>query len=362
MPGAQNIRLTFSRLDKGPFRNCLLNLRAKVFSKEHLTVAGFAQDVVSAINSDFGSTAASITELVASVSGRAEDNTSTEDRERRSLVRRIVKGIEPLIEDALRKEAELNRRPYAEEMREMDEALLSRRESLAQSIELPALGSVESRPELEVTALVSGDVDMVDTPAIAGTNGRLEGTTEDPQASVPQVNLVKHEDSTTATETIIGTANTPPASMNGFKPDPHTLLNGDTQLAPEQPSDLDKPNNIEPPTPPLSMQGANHPPQQIPSLPVEGGIPWYVEQFDPEGTTIYEERWTGPEVLRDLSEELSEMDEDELYELGPGEEEIIEDGAGGGGGGIMGYGAEMGKKKKKARGNRWGDRSFRHRR
>ena len=31
---------------------------------------------------------------------------------------------------------------------------------------------------------------------------------------------------------------------------------------------------------------------------------------------IHEERWTGPEVLRGLSEELSEMDEEELQGLG----------------------------------------------
>jgi NuA3 HAT complex component NTO1 len=41
-----------------------------------------------------------------------------------------------------------------------------------------------------------------------------------------------------------------------------------------------------------------------------------VEQFDPDGTTIHEERWTGPEVLRGMSEELSEMDEEELQGLG----------------------------------------------
>lgn len=43
-----------------------------------------------------------------------------------------------------------------------------------------------------------------------------------------------------------------------------------------------------------------------------GGVPWYFETFDVHGTTVYEERYTGREVLRDLSEELSELDDDEL--------------------------------------------------
>jgi NuA3 HAT complex component NTO1 len=46
-----------------------------------------------------------------------------------------------------------------------------------------------------------------------------------------------------------------------------------------------------------------------------GGIPWYAEQFDPVGTTFLEERWTGRDVVRGMSEELSELDEAELKEL-----------------------------------------------
>ena len=47
-----------------------------------------------------------------------------------------------------------------------------------------------------------------------------------------------------------------------------------------------------------------------------GGIPWYQQNFNPEGTIVHEERWTGPEVLRGMSEELSEMDDEELQGLG----------------------------------------------
>jgi len=47
----------------------------------------------------------------------------------------------------------------------------------------------------------------------------------------------------------------------------------------------------------------------------QGGVPWYLEPFDPVGTTVHEERYTGRAVLRDMSEELSDMDEAELTEL-----------------------------------------------
>ena len=62
------------------------------------------------------------------------------------------------------------------------------------------------------------------------------------------------------------------------------------------------------PTPILSEED-----QQLPLA--QGGIQWYMQPFDPIGTTIHEERWTGRDVMRGMSEELSELDEDELKDL-----------------------------------------------
>jgi NuA3 HAT complex component NTO1 len=61
------------------------------------------------------------------------------------------------------------------------------------------------------------------------------------------------------------------------------------------------------------------PPTSTPALDVFalGGIPWYLAPFDPIGTTVHEERYMGRAVLRDMSEELSDMDEDTLTELAP---------------------------------------------
>ena len=40
-----------------------------------------------------------------------------------------------------------------------------------------------------------------------------------------------------------------------------------------------------------------------------------MECFDPVGTTIEEERWKGRELVRGMSEALSDMDEEELSGL-----------------------------------------------
>jgi NuA3 HAT complex component NTO1 len=324
-------------------------LRGKVLRKEHTTVASFSNDVVLAINSEFGNSAGSITELIALVSGRAEDM-SAEERDRRTLARRIVKGIEPLLDDATRKEAELNGRPYAEQIREMDEALLSRRGSMAHSIGMPVLETVELKPGgFMASPAAGGEVEMMDAPIAGDEQPQIQEAVKESQAPIGQVVLVKHED--LSMESQLVSANTPPASMNGFRHELHA--NGNI------PSE--QPQQVEPPTPPMSLQGHSQ------TFPVEGGIPWYVAQFDPEGTTIFEERWTGPEVLREMSEELSEMDEDELQGLGPGNE-MVEDANG------ITLGDEADEttvdvmvKKKMLRSKRnkapdWGARSFRNRR
>ncbi|ETI26205.1 hypothetical protein G647_02982 [Cladophialophora carrionii CBS 160.54] len=336
------------KLDRGLFRNSLLALRGKVLRKEYTTVVSFSNDVVLAINSEFGNNASSISELIALVSGRAEDM-SAEERDRRTLARRIVKGIEPLLEDATRKEAELNGRPYAEQIREMDEALLSRRGSMAQSIEMPVLDRVVLKPEGGIASPAEGDIEMLDAPIAGDEQHQVQDAVKESQAPVGQVVLVKHED--LSVESQLVSANTPPASMNGFR---HELqANGDISSEPVQ--------QVEPPTPPMSLQGHSQ------TLLVEGGIPWYVAQFDPEGTTIFEERWTGPEVLRDMSEELSEMDEDELQGLGPGDEMVENHQAVSLGDEAEGATVDVMVKKKILRGKRnkasdWGTRSFRNRR
>lgn len=298
------MELTNPRLDRGLFRTELLELRARVSRKEHTSVASFSNDVLRVIDSQFGNSAATLSELISLVSGRAEDM-KQEDRDRRTLARRIVKAIVPLIEDAARKEAELTGRPYAQQIREMDEALLSRRESVAESVETRVFESVETKQEIDIASPGDGDGDgdvvMNDVPtAILDKSLQLEldGDTQ----QIPEKADIKPEGLRLEGELV--TFDTPPASTNGFKHEQQ--VNGDS--VPNQVQ------QVEPPTPPMSLEG--HPQ----SSPSEGGIPWYVAPFDPDGLTICEERWTGPEVLRELSEELSEMDEDELLELGPGDD------------------------------------------
>lgn len=273
-------------------------------------------------SSDLGVEASSTADFQAQVEGRAVDM-SYEQREKRKLAKRIVKSIQPALEDALRKESELLRRPFAQQMKEMDEMLFSRRASLADSLMDADLEAAVPPKLTNGTNHLSpnlthgdGDVEMADQARgqlLNGHSPRGNGDTslqdvsmqdvadEDGEDLVAAGSIAQLNGELTADAEQTLAEHTPPASTNGIKKDGDLVLRGGFKT--QSPA-------REPPTPPISVVD-----NQQATL-VQGGIPWYVEQFDPDGTTIHEERWTGPEVLRELSEELSEMDEEELQGLG----------------------------------------------
>ena len=317
--------------DKGLYRAALIKLQSRNQGGHYMSVTAFSAELVQIFAEALGSEATTFGEIVQQVTGRAEDM-AQEQRDRRAQARRVLKAIQPQLEDALRKESELTGRPFAQQIRDLDAALGSRRGSLAESvIDTPVIESSNSGVVNGVTD--DGDVEMQDADASVLQNG---------EDVVESVENTLHSKRSLA-------ANTPPASTNGIRHD---------NLANHEPVNGEDPQ-IEPPTPPLSLQG------QGPNSISLGGIPWYVEQFDPDGTSIYEERWMGQEVLRDMSEPLSEMDEDELQGLGPGKEleiRLSDDTA------LVGERVEPTspkkalKKGKKGRSNEWGGRSFRQRR
>jgi NuA3 HAT complex component NTO1 len=347
-----------------------LGIQAKLAHRAYTSVAPFSADLAQVLGAGLEINASSIEELQAQLVRSATD-VNPEQRDQRTLARRIAKAVQLPLEDALRKEGELNGRPYAQEIKEMDEMAFSRRASLADSIDVP-MPDVTETPQLsngiknstsgrqdrklgiEATELNGSEVALLDgSKSPEHRNGinldvRMqdadEDTADDP-ASSESIAQLNGELSAEAAQII---THSPPASMNGIK---HELQESSTSTT--KPSERHAP-----PTPPMSLPG-NHQADMT-----HGGIPWYVEQFDPEGTTIYEERWTGPEILREMSEELSEMDEAELEGLGGAELGGLEDA--GDKVGLFTPSSPQKKPVKKGgrqkRGHDWGHRSFRNRR
>ena len=253
---------------------------------------------------------------------------TSEQREKRKLAKRIIKAVQPALEDAVRIESELIRRPFDQQIKAMD-MLESRRGSLADSIGETNLiplqplvqmnGTERGRPgprhetdvevgngtcKGQVNDTASNHQNLTESSDFAMRDVTDEDGAEGEElAAARSVAQLNHELSADAEQTIVTC--TPPASTNGIKKEADLM--DSLHISRESPVQ-------EPPTPPMSMEGS----QPILS---HGGIPWYIEAFDISGTTIQEERWTGKDVLRDMEEELSEMDDEELQDLGADFEE-----------------------------------------
>lgn len=232
-------------------------------------MASFSADLASLFTSEIGvGPAGDTAELQAQISGRAPE-LSLEQREKRKLAKRIIKSIQPQLEDAIRKESELNRKPYEKELKELDAILdhsvMSRR---GESFEPEGDHDVEmdqddTKPEAMEGVEESAPTASAEGPAADEAMSTKELEPEDPAAEPTAADEVK-------------------SNINiAYHRHPTPIL-----------SDED---------------------QQLPLA--QGGIQWYMQPFDPIGTTVHEERWTGRDVMRGMSEELSELDEDELKDL-----------------------------------------------
>lgn len=267
----------FSLDGKGVFSHGLLTMRQKLENRFYTSVTSFSTELAMVFSTELGGLSVTDTaDLQQQISGRAQD-LSAEEKDKRRLAKRIVKAIQPALEDAIKMEGELNGMPFAKELKALDSMLEGSFESRHNS-PVPAEAVGESKPEVaDDKALLNGlsgevkmDVDAAEDKVVDPVVSAEEGTPgAGNEAQMGGVVREANEDGTSRSGSIT------------------------TALATAQPKVQE-----EPPTP-LS----------------QGGIMWYMRPFDPDGVTVHEERWTGREVLRGMSEELSEIDDDDLKDL-----------------------------------------------
>ena len=347
---------------KATFRSGLLKLREGLEKRLYASVAPFSSDLGSAFASVIGMSSTDPSQIESQIVGdrTTRKDLSTDDKDKRKLAKRIIRAVQAALDDANRKESELCRRPYEEELMDFDHLLeksaTSRRFSLDSIREEAQEGESSSAPTLSGDLPILGtshsstrpaSIERTDaygtTIAEVITNGDINGNTDNDveichdqaptndlyKRSSPQQQLTPSSSSAAPSASAL--------SINGV-----TTTNGHiesvsaSQLSQTQQSSSSDhgpttshshASPAKPPTPPISSSSEQH--QTALSL---GGVPWYMDPFDPVGTTVFEERWTGRDVARGMSEELSDMDEEELSGLVEGnldiEAEIEEGGMG----------------------------------
>lgn len=300
-------------------------IEKKLEERFYTSVATFSADIGTAFRSVVGLddiTDAHEAHEQLNEGGATHIELTPEQKDKKKLAKRIIKAIHPALEDATIKEAQIAGKQCEKELRELD-ALLdnsvssratsalashdaigkgnddgAERHHVSQDVEMSEASGYLANGNAETSGLVNGDSDGKGNDS--GTkhgDGKSGGADEpdheaDDAAIRLQLQLPEEPTEAPAENTVgesaegrQGSIGTAPALSNSGSTHPSTT-------------------NPDPLTPPQSDG-------DILTL-AQGGIPWYLQSFDPRGTTIHDERWSGREVVRGMSEELSELDDDEL--------------------------------------------------
>ncbi|KAH7402634.1 PHD-zinc-finger like domain-containing protein [Pyrenochaeta sp. MPI-SDFR-AT-0127] len=278
---------------KGVFTDGFSDLQIKLEEKFYTSVQAFNEDMAAVLSTELGfAPVTTLGDAENQMNKVAHSTLTSEQKEMKKLVKRITKGLQPLFEEAMYKEAELAGRPY-EKLPDLETLLnqkLQRRPSVFSYTE-----SVRQTTETDQTNVDHAGEDAVDGEQAAVVSGKPE---EVQLAPTPDDNAADaHHAHDEAADELAIAAQLGQDSLHAS----NEAVSGDGMEV-----DLAERNSrTEPLTPPRSEKNLLNPLGN-------GGIPWYLERFDISGTTVYEERYTGREVLRDMSEELSELDDDEL--------------------------------------------------
>lgn len=300
---------------KGVFRQGLMSMRKKLEEREYTSVSTFSADMAHVFTSEIGVQPAGDTaELQMQISGRAPE-LSLEQREKRKLAKRIIKAVQPTLEDALRKESDLSRKPFENELKELDSifehGILSRRVSIQDSapgaaIDLTGVVPAAAQSEVKHAQATIAESELNKENHVSVPVGKTSRVHQADATGAPEPSVSTEYHPTNESAAVSG------VEIEAVNPQPTATVPSSKAQVPENRETKKDHGSISlgrPPTGRLSSKSSQQPPL------AQGGIQWYMQPFDPVGTTIHEERWTGRDVMRGMSEELSEIDDEELQGL-----------------------------------------------
>lgn len=299
------------------FTDALLKLQARVDARFYTTATSFALDFAEVFRNGIINEPIPRPETAASKELERSSNikkTPLDMKERRRLAKRIVKAVQPVLEAAVRAEAEVSSKPVNKELKQFEQLIDAALEAgkvgndtISVSLGDGSVGEREAEPDVEMTEANSNGMIEVNRDSNE-TNGDQETTRDvemqDVDASGEGENTIVAAtlgDDMIDTGPVTRANKSSPLKANGTKnantpPD----TNGHVQAP-----DIAPPA---PPTPPVSNGDTN----TDADILANGGIPWYVKDFQPEGTSLV----PGKDAMSSFSEDLSEMDDDDLKGLG----------------------------------------------
>lgn len=286
-------------------------MQIKLSENYYTSVQSFSEDMVAAFGLVIGLAAVgNVAESEDQLSDVVHGLRTAEQKEKKKLAKRILRGVQPLFDDALRKESDLAGRSFDRDGPSL-ETLLDQR-LLTQRQTPIATNGVHSSVEETPGGTAGFDLAHL-TAGTKSSNGPNASKGDWSVHHAPTPEELSQDTQAARDEAADEAAIAAQLNQDAIQ----TAADSDMWSAGRGQADSSR---VAPPTPPGSDQDLLGPIHH-------GGIPWYMKEFDPEGTTVYEERWSGLEVVRDMSEELSELDDEELNGLA-GPEAMIPDASG----------------------------------
>jgi NuA3 HAT complex component NTO1 len=236
--------------------------------------------------------------------------TALDIKERRRIARRIVKGAQPFIEIAVRAEAEISSKAVDKEIKVMeqllDSCLQAGNDSISVSLGDGSIGEHDAEQDMEVVGNNS-----IQANAASGLANGTQETTDPADVDMQDVDAPYEDENTIVAATPADdTIDTGPVTRANKGSPTKANNNKTSNTPPDSNGYMQTPEIVQPapPTPPVSNGDTN----TDADILTNGGIPWYVKDFEPEGTSLV----PGKDAMSSFSEELSEMDEDDLRGLG----------------------------------------------
>jgi NuA3 HAT complex component NTO1 len=209
-----------------------------------------------------------------------------------------LKAVQPYLETALRVESEISQKPFETLQKELetmvDNSVETGRPAAAPNREEPIEEAddtimVDAPQALQIT--VKGSLPEEEDAMDTGEDGDEDGGNIEVNTS--GLGIIDEEDSKVELHNGIKSSDTPP-DTDGYVSRPRPVQSG-------------------PPTPPQSNGSLG----LDPADPLtEGGVLWYLKGHEPRGTSVLGEHWAGRDAVRMLSEDLTDMDDEELKGLG----------------------------------------------
>ncbi|TAQ85717.1 hypothetical protein B7494_g5948 [Chlorociboria aeruginascens] len=282
------------------FAEGLSSLHVKVYNRFYTTVLPFVKDLGEVFSVGINSKFSEIPVVNGSEKSSPSKKGNAELKERKRLVRKIIKALQPLLEPAIRAEADIEKATAHEMLKEVDlilEASCEPRADAGQGeVELPDadqnnINGIERNghdPNGQANSKegINGDFIDVDIP-------NTEDFIKNGDAGRTSTSEAEHPESTIVT--------VPLTEVNGNVSQVNPNHNGTNGYGSVSGSDQGS-----------SMQPVSNGTKGAGTL-TDGGVPWYMEDFQPEGTTVV------GNVPSHLSEELSDLDDIEMAGMGIGE-------------------------------------------